>query len=47
MAPPAPAPRLGQGFGLLVDQSRPIDIRFEGRSYRGFEGDVIASALAG
>jgi sarcosine oxidase subunit alpha len=42
-----PAPRLGPGFGLLVDQSRPIDFTFEGRSYRGFEGDVIASALAG
>ena len=47
MARPAPAPRLVQGFGLLVDQSRPVDFTFEGRSYRGFEGDVIASALAG
>ena len=47
MARPAPAPRLGQGFGLLVDQSRPIEFTFEGSSCRGFEGDVIASALAG
>jgi sarcosine oxidase, subunit alpha len=47
MARPAPMPRLGQGFGLLVDQSRPVEFTFEGRSYRGFEGDVIASALAG
>jgi sarcosine oxidase subunit alpha len=47
MARPAAAPRLGQGFGLLVDQSQPVDFSFEGRSYRGFQGDVIASALAG
>jgi sarcosine oxidase subunit alpha len=47
MARPAPAPRLGQGFGLLVDQSQPVAFTFEGRSYHGFAGDVIASALAG
>ena len=47
MARPAPAPRLGHGFGLLIDHSRPIDFAFEGRSYQGFAGDVIASALAG
>src|SRR5919106_1630904 len=47
MARPAPAPRLGQGFGLLVDQSQPVAFTFEGRSYHGFAGDVIARAVAG
>jgi sarcosine oxidase subunit alpha len=29
----------------LVDRSRPISFRWEGRSYRGFRGDTLASAL--
>jgi len=32
--------------GLFVDPARPVEFRFEGRTYRGFEGDTIASALA-
>ena len=38
--------RLGAGFGLLIDRSKPVAFSFEGRAYGGFEGDVIASALA-
>lgn len=40
------SPRLGDGFGLLVDLEKPIGFSFEGRAYQGYEGDVIASALA-
>ena len=29
----------------LIDRSRPISFRWEGRSYRGFRGDTLASAL--
>ncbi|MEL6964747.1 MAG: 2Fe-2S iron-sulfur cluster-binding protein, partial [Pseudomonadota bacterium] len=38
--------RLGQGFGLLINRAKPVRFSFEGRAYTGFEGDVIASALA-
>ncbi|MCH8926487.1 MAG: (2Fe-2S)-binding protein [Proteobacteria bacterium] len=38
--------RLPAPAGLLVDRDRPIGFRFEGRAYRGFAGDTIASALA-
>lgn len=38
--------RLGRGFGLLIDRARPVGFSFEGRAFSGFEGDVIASALA-
>jgi len=38
--------RLGAGFGLLIDRGKPLGFSFEGRAYRGYEGDVIASALA-
>jgi len=31
--------------GGLIDRSRPLSFRFEGRSYRGFAGDTLASAL--
>jgi len=31
--------------GEWIDRQRPIDFRFEGRAYRGFEGDVPSSAL--
>jgi len=39
-------PRLEEGFGLLIDRQKPISFSFEGRAYQGYEGDVIASALA-
>ncbi len=38
--------RLGEGFGLLIDRAKPVGFSFEGRAFQGFEGDVIASALA-
>lgn len=31
--------------GGLIDRSRPLRFTFEGRSYQGFEGDSLASAL--
>jgi sarcosine oxidase subunit alpha len=31
--------------GGRVDRSRPLQFRFDGRSYRGFHGDTLASAL--
>jgi sarcosine oxidase subunit alpha len=37
--------RIGGDAGLLIDRSRPVTFRFEGRPVRGFEGDTIASAL--
>ncbi len=36
-----PAPR-----GLLIDRSQTVTFTFEGRSFTGFAGDTIASALA-
>ncbi|MEP2890594.1 sarcosine oxidase subunit alpha family protein [Tateyamaria sp.] len=33
-----------QGKGL-VDRSRPVSFRFDGNTYRGFDGDTLASAL--
>ncbi|HVJ40934.1 MAG TPA: FAD-dependent oxidoreductase, partial [Dongiaceae bacterium] len=36
-----PAPR-----GLLIDRSQPVTFSFEGRSFTGYAGDTIASALA-
>jgi sarcosine oxidase subunit alpha len=38
--------RLGAGFGRLIDRTQAISFTFEGRSQRGYRGDVIASALA-
>lgn len=38
--------RLARVPGELIDRERPIGFRFEGREYRGFAGDTIASALA-
>ena len=29
----------------LVDLTKPIDFRFDGRAYQGFQGDTLASAL--
>src|SRR4051812_13993075 len=31
--------------GGLVDRSRPLAFSFDGRSYQGFAGDTLASAL--
>jgi sarcosine oxidase subunit alpha len=31
--------------GGLIDRDRPLDFRFDGRAYRGFAGDTLASAL--
>jgi sarcosine oxidase subunit alpha len=31
--------------GEWLDRSRPLEFRFEGRGYGGFEGDVVSSAL--
>jgi len=38
--------RLPAPAGLLIDRDTPIEFRFEGRGYRGYAGDTIASALA-
>jgi len=32
-------------WGLLLDREQPVSFTFDGESYRGFSGDVIASAL--
>lgn len=37
--------RLSAPMGLLINRDKPIQFTFEGRSYKGFEGDTIASAL--
>ena len=31
--------------GGLIDRSRPLTFTFDGRQYRGFDGDTLASAL--
>ena len=31
--------------GGLVDRSRPLDFKFDGRDMKGFDGDTLASAL--
>ena len=38
--------RLPQPAGRLIDRDRPLGFTFEGRSYQGFAGDTVASALA-
>ena len=40
------AHRLPGDAGLLIDRAKSIGFSFEGQSYRGYEGDTIASALA-
>ena len=40
------AQRLPPPHGRLIDRERVLAFTFEGRSYQGFEGDTIASALA-
>ncbi|UZE27031.1 2Fe-2S iron-sulfur cluster-binding protein [Pseudomonas asplenii] len=37
--------RLPVPMGLLIDRSQPLDFSFDGKSYQGFAGDSIASAL--
>jgi sarcosine oxidase subunit alpha len=31
--------------GGLIDRSRPITFQFDGKTYQGFHGDTLASAL--
>lgn len=38
--------RLPEPFGALIDRNCTVPFRFEGRSYEGYSGDNIASALA-
>jgi sarcosine oxidase subunit alpha len=38
--------RLPSPYGLLIDRQQPIKFSFENKSYQGFAGDNIASALA-
>ena len=38
--------RLSAPRGRLIDRSRPVGFRFDGREFTGYEGDTIASALA-
>ncbi len=41
-----PSGRLdGPEWGLLIDRTRPVSFSFDGATQRGFDGDVIASAL--
>lgn len=39
-------PRLDGPFGRFIDRQKPLSFTFGGESYVGYEGDVIASALA-
>ena len=38
--------RLPHGSGSSIDRSKTVNFSFDGKSYQGFEGDTIASALA-
>ena len=38
--------RLAAPYGSLIDREQPIEFSFENKSYQGFAGDSIASALA-
>ena len=38
--------RLPEPAGLLLDRTEPVSFRFEGKQYRGYRGDTVASALA-
>ena len=31
--------------GGLIDRSKPLNFTFDGKSYQGFQGDTLASAL--
>ncbi|PXF32763.1 aminomethyltransferase [Pokkaliibacter plantistimulans] len=37
--------RLPAPMGILIDRNRPLSFRFDGKTYQGFAGDSIASAL--
>ncbi|MEH6366067.1 MAG: 2Fe-2S iron-sulfur cluster-binding protein [Pseudomonas marincola] len=37
--------RLPAPMGLLINRNQPLDFEFDGKSYQGFMGDSIASAL--
>lgn len=37
--------RLPAEYGALIDRSTPIRFRFEGRSYQGYAGDTLSTAL--
>ena len=37
--------RLDAPAGARIDRSRPLGFTFNGRAYRGFAGDTLASAL--
>ena len=39
------AERLPPREGEWIDRQRPVEFRFEGRTYQGFAGDVVSSAL--
>ena len=39
-------PRLPAPYGLLIDRDQPVRFSFENKTYQGFTGDSIASALA-
>ena len=39
--------RLAAPMGLLIARDQPVSFSFEGRHYRGFAGDTLASALIG
>jgi len=38
--------RLPEPKGLYLDRTKTISFTFEGKTYKGFQGDTIASALA-
>ena len=38
--------RLPAPWGSRINRDKPVSFRFEGQGFTGFEGDVIASALA-
>ncbi len=37
--------RLPLRDGEWIDRSRTVEFRFEGKTYRGYSGDVLSSAL--
>ena len=37
--------RLPPAASQWIDREKPIEFRFEGKTYRGFQGDVVSSAL--
>ena len=38
--------RLAEPFGLYLDRAKELNFRFDGKTYRAFGGDTIASALS-